>query len=453
MPISIATHQLQKQIMAPSMQQSIEVLMLPLTDLLMNIDQELQTNPLLEVIEEEEPSPLIDEELRKHMERFENMPEAYSPAFADLEAPEERPIKKEIDLEESLLQQLHIELSDPVDIKIGEFIIGNLNEDGYLKVTVEEIATALNITDHARIEQVLNTIKNLDPVGIGSRTLEECLLAQAFIKCTAEYSLVCRIIQEHLNDLGSKRYAEIARQLHLSADDVKKAAKIIATLDPRPARNHQPIDQNIYIKPDIFIVRTEDKGYQIFINEDGVPSLRISPLYRNMLSQRSLNIHEREFIKERLRNAMNFIKSIEQRGQTLRGIAEYILTKQPAFFDHGPTALVPMCMKDVAQAIGRNESTISRAVSNKYIDTPQGVFPLKFFFSQGVSEGDTGAVASRSVKEEIKDLIETESKNNPLSDQDIQDHFKKRGMTIARRTISKYRQGLRILPSHLRKQS
>ncbi len=453
--MKISTQQTQKQIMAPSMQQSIEVLMLPLIDLLATIDQELQNNPLLEITEEEDAAPpVLDEEMRKQLERYENLPEAYNSPFGEEETMEEKPFKREIGMEENLLRQLRIEISDPLDLKIGEWIIGNLDEDGYIKASLEEIVDELKINDPGRIEKVLRIIQNFDPIGIASRTLEECLLTQIQSKSGQNNALISRIVTECLEALGARKYPEIAKKLDVSIEEIKQAAKVIASLDPRPARNFRPVSPHIYIKPDVFVTHREEAGYQAFINEEGIPPLRVNPTYKNMLQQGNLDVHEREFIKERLRNALNFIKSVEQRGQTIRGIAEYILEKQKGFFEQGPAALTPMSLKDVAEALGRNESTISRAVNNKYIDTPQGLFPLKYFFSQGIAEqsnGINGTVASRSIKEEIKDLIASENKTSPLSDQDIQDHFKQKGITIARRTISKYRQNLNLLPSHLRK--
>jgi len=453
MPISLSTQQIQKQIMAPSMQQSIEALLLPLTDLNLLIEQELQENPLLEIVEEDldGSQTSLDEEMRKQLERYDNIPQVENAMTSDDEVNEERTFKNESNMEESLLRQLHIELSDPLDIQIGEFIIGNLSEDGYLQVNSEEIAKELGLTETARIEYVLNIIQNFDPIGIASHSLQECLLAQAKAKCNSAQDIVYRIIEECLSELAHKRYLEIARKLKASVEDVKKAARIIASLDPRPARNYRPISPNIYIKPDVFIVQNDD-GYQVVINDDGIPPLRISPMYKNMLNKRDLNIHERDFIKERLRNALNFIKSLEQRGQTIRAIAEYILEKQKTFFENDSDYLYPMTLKDVAHVLDRNESTISRAINDKYIDTPKGVFPLKFFFSQGIPEKNNGAIASRSIKEKIRDLVDSENKFSPLSDQDIQNYFNENGMHIARRTISKYRQALNILPSHLRKE-
>jgi len=454
MKINTSIHQFQKQLLAPAMQQSIETLLLPLAELNASINQELQDNPLLEI--DEEKQKILREqqmdELLKALEfsgQFRNMPPKEH--FSDDETLEERPIKMEVPLEDELLQQLRIELSDPIEIKLGEFIIGSLDEDGYLQATCEEIALAVGIDDIYRVEYILKIIQNFEPIGIASRNLEECLLSQVHLRCNGNSRLVIPIIENHLDNLGRKKFREIAKKMEASIDDVKEAARIISLFEPKPARNYRPIKTNIYIKPDVHITKDENDQYRIRINQDGNPPLRINAHYRRLLQKKNLSTEERSFIREKLKGALYFIKSVEQRGHTIVRITEYILEKQKGFFENGHMSLVPMTLKDVAHTIDRNESTISRSVTNKYVDTPSGLYPLKFFFSQGISENGSGAVASRSIKEEIKELIEAENKTSPLSDQTIQNYFKQKDVNIARRTISKYRQNLRILPSHLRK--
>ncbi len=453
MAIKISTSQVQKTILAPVVQQSIEVLLLPLIDLNQLIEQELQNNPLLEIDEESQESQAkkLDEELRLRIRRDEQLQTRHYESNDD-ETMEERPITREATLEDKLLDQLRFTLSDPLKLKIGEFIIGNIDEDGYLHASIEEIAKQLEVEDLALIEEVLKIIQEFEPKGVASRTLNECLLIQAKYKANGYTELVTRIVNEHLNDLGQKRYLEIARKLGVSVERVKEAACIICSLDPKPARNYRPIASNIYIKPDIIIRKDIDDNYQILMNNDGIPALQINPFYRKMLHKSNLSNVEKAYIHEKLKNALQFMKSLEQRGQTILEITKLILKKQTAFLEQGAAALVPMTLKDVAEEIDRNESTVSRAISNKYLDTPQGLLPMKFFFSQGLSDNKEGNISNRSVKEEIKFLVQDENKRSPLSDQDIQNHFTRKGMTIARRTISKYRQKLQILPSHLRKQ-
>ena len=460
MQAQVLPQQIQKTVLAPVMQQSIEVLLLAVTELNLSIEQELQSNPLLEINEEapadprpEKAAPYDNDPLRFLREPLQGQ---YS---SDDEPLEDIPIKIESSLEESLLQQLRVEPLSPLELRIGEYFIGNLDEDGYLKITREEVAAALGTQDRDLIERVLKIIQGFEPSGIASRNLQECLSIQLAAMRPARHDIYLAIITGHLQDLGHKRFQQISKDMGISLPEIREAANFIAGLEPKPARNFRPIRSSIYIQPDVFILKDEERGYYVEVSREGIPSLRVNAYYRNLLGRAGLSEKDREFIQEKFRNATNFIKSIEQRGHTLRRIAEYILIKQMAFFDRGED-LSPMVLKDVAQAISRNESTISRAISNKYIDTPRGMFPMKFFFSQGIhqirslsaaSDDAQGSVASRSVKDEIQNIIIGEDKTAPLSDQDIQHYFKRRNMQIARRTISKYRQGLRILPSNLRK--
>jgi len=356
-----------------------------------------------------------------------------------------------IDFKKWIILQFLVELSDPLEIKLGEYIIGSLDEDGYLQVSCEEIAEAVGIDDVLLVEYILKIIQNFEPIGIASRNLRECLLFQVHFRCNGNGKLVTAIIENHLEKLGRRKFQEIARKLGTSVDTVKEAAQCISLLEPKPARNHRPIKANIYIKPDVFITKDENDQYHIRINRDGNPPLRINAYYQKLLHRKNLSDEERSFIREKLKNALYFIKSVGQRGQTIVRITEFILDKQKDFFEHGHMSLVPMTLKDIAQTIDRNESTVSRAVANKYMDTPSGLFPLKYFFSQGIAENGSGEVASRSIKEEIKELIDSENKTSPISDQKLQNYFKRKDINIARRTISKYRNTLRILPSHLRK--
>ena len=358
------------------------MLLLPLTELNLSIDQELQNNPLLE-IDEEKLKSTQDQTADEMLKMFDysrqsgNLP--LSNNSPDDEILEDRPIRMETCLEDELLQQLRIELSDPLDIRIGEMIIGSLNEDGYLTATCEEIAQVLGIDDLLRVNYILTIVQNFEPVGIASRDLKECLLAQIKLGCNGSSEVVQKIVEGYLEELGRKKFQEIARKISVHLETVKKAARLIALFEPRPARNYRPIKTNLYIKPDILIKKDENNEYHIEINKDGIPPLRVNSQYHRMLRENNLGPKEREFIREKLKNALFFIKSIEQRGSTITRISEHILEKQKDFFDSGHQHLVPMTLKDIAQTIDRNESTISRAISNKYMDTPQGTFPLKFF--------------------------------------------------------------------------
>ena len=345
-------------------------------------------------------------------------------------------------------------LPDKIEItwfRDGEYIIGNLDPEGYLRFTLEEIAEALSIHEIARVEQVLLRVQNFDPIGIASRNLKECLLNQAEHKITENLDYIKVMIEHHLDKLGRRNYLDISRKIKVSVDQVKAMIKEIASLEPIPARKYRPLPSNLYVKPDIYVHTDNDGNYQVVINKDQIPPLRLNAKYQNMLKQPNRTKEEIEFIREKIKGALLFIKSIEQRHQTVRNIAEYIVKTQKEFFDEGHARLKPMILKNVAEAIDRNESTISRAIHLKYMDTPQGIFPMKFFFSQGLSNDQQGETSSRSIKEEIRILVEEENKEHPLSDQAIQLHFENKGMNIARRTINKYRKMLNILPSNMRK--
>lgn len=456
MKTRLSTVQIQKQILAPSMQQSIEVLLLPLTELDLAIEQELQNNPLLEIDEEAaKKENQINDLVDFHMKRLKETPQEredheYTPD-EDSEEKSEKHLTHSISLEDHLLQQLRFEFTTPKELKIGEYIIGNLDPDGYLRFNLEDIAQALSINDIDIIEQILIRIQKFDPIGIASRNLKECLLNQAEHKFTKNLKYITVMIEHHLDELGRKNYLDISRKIKVSVDQIKKMIKEIASLEPIPARKYRPLPSNLYVKPDIYVSKDNDGNYQTIINKDQLPPLRLNAKYQNMLKQPNRTKEEIEFIREKIKGALLFIKSIEQRHQTVKNIAEYIIKTQKEFFDEGHARLKPMILKDVAEAIERNESTISRAIHLKYMDTPQGILPMKFFFSQGLSNDQHGETSSRSIKEEIKILIQEENKEHPLSDQAIQLYFENKGTRVARRTINKYRKMLNILPSSMRK--
>ena len=457
MKMRISTSQIQKPILAPVLQQSVGVLMLPITDLTWAIEQEVQSNPLLDVEEAPEVSPQQSEKYVHPIFRDWDQSLPAQTHFYDSnndEIQEERPITKEETLEDYLLKQLRLEASNLTELKIGEFIISHINEDGYLTESCEKIAETLQISNHSLVEQVLSVIQGFDPIGIAARDLKECLMIQLKTKSIEQFSSVAlSIIDHHLKNLAGKKYREIARKLKSPLPDVQKAAQVISSLEPKPARNYRPVQGNIYIKPDVIVHKDAEQKYHVHVNTTDIPKIRINPLYQQMLGKPNLSPEENTFILEKIKNASNFIKSIEQRGQTIREIAHCIVDKQKNFLEGSLLAIAPMTLKDVATLINRNESTVCRAVNNKYIDTPQGTFPMKFFFSQGLKDSaEQGGenISSRSIKENIKEMIFLENKSAPLSDLDIQRHLKEKGINVARRTISKYRQLLGILPYHLR---
>ncbi len=445
--------QSQKTILAPLMQQSIEILMLPHLDLSAAIEQELQNNPLLEAASNEELKS-NERENPAHlggMHHTGNHRGAETEQLMDEDDDSSPQFEAKQTLHDHLISQLHLEINDSSKRLIGELIIGNLDDDGYLTLTTQDIAKEANINNVALIEQVLEQIHQFDPIGIAARDVKECLTIQAKIRCPKDADIVVHIITEFLDELGQKKYDFIAKKIHKSIDEVQAYAQFIASLDPKPASNYQTTDPNIYIQPDLYLVKDPlSTEFKLFINRRGSPVLRLNQTYSAMLTKKNITESERQFIKDKMTHAVNFIKSVQQRGETLLKTAEYILAQQKGFFEGNAKSLVPLSLKDIAAHLNRNESTISRAISNKYIDTPIGLFPLKFFFSQAVASSSESDVSTHSIKEEIQNLIEDEDKNLPLSDQAIVDYFKAKGMTLARRTISKYRQELNIPSSHKR---
>jgi len=439
--------QIQKPVFTAFLEKSIAMLLLPHTELAANIEQELQDNPLLEAefeISSVDQNKEI-QELQIDLNRMNSRTNEESQEF------ESSSIESMMTLEDYLFQQLFWEITDPKKRKIGDFIIGNLDKDGFLHLSCEEIAETLRIPDVTIVQGVLNAIQNFDPIGIATKDLKECLIVQLQSRQSPYRDLAIRIIENYLDYLGDKRYSALSKILSVSLNEIASAEFLISTLEPKPARNYCTIDPTIYVQPDLYIRKNEEGKYAIETNKSGLPPLRISQTYSKLLKQPNISNEDRDFIKEKISNAINFIRSLEQRGETLTAIGRYILDHQKNFFYEEDSNLTSMTIKEVAEHLERCESTISRAINNKYIDTPQGLFPLKFFFSHNVSRQNHENVSAHNVKQELTRLIEEENKQSPLTDQEIQDHFKSQGLHIARRTITKYRQKLNIPASHLRK--
>lgn len=339
----LSSEQVQRQILTPYMQQSIELLLLPIGELQTTIEQELQNNPLLEMEEARPQESLLNPDPADFKLQIDNImkkQERPYPYEYNEEETEEKQIRVDQSLEETLLRQLRVEFSDPTELRIGEYIIGNITEDGYLTVTSENIAEALALPDPGLIERILEVIQCFDPVGIASRNLKECLLVQAKEKFKEDGMLVSQIINNYLKELGQKKYAEIAKKMGITVDEIKQAAGLIASLDPRPARNYRPLGINIYIKPDITVTQEDEKEFHIQLTKESSPVLRINKIYRNLLKKENLKAEEREFIKEKLNQAILFIKGVEQRGQTIKEIAKIIVEKQKKFLKEGHVARI-----------------------------------------------------------------------------------------------------------------
>jgi RNA polymerase sigma-54 factor len=328
-------------------------------------------------------------------------------------------------------------------------IIGNLDDDGYLVASVEEIA-AMGDWAVSDVERVLQHVQGFDPHGVAARDLQECLWLQ--LKFLAlEGTPTEKIVTEHLKLLQNHQVPEIARRMGLPIEDLKEHIEIIRNLDPKPGSRYNPT-QSQYVIPDVYVMKVEDE-YVVVLNEDGLPQMRISPVYRRLLDKSAPENdgETRAYVKDKFRSALWLIKSVEQRQKTIFKVAKSIVNFQRDFLDHGIEHLRPLVLRDVANDIGMHESTVSRVVTNKYMHTPQGVFEMKYFFHSGISSSYGENVSSVTIKQRIRKIIENEDPRKPLSDSKIVSILQREGLVLARRTIAKYREELKIPTSNQRK--
>ena len=464
----------QQLVMTPQLQQAIKLLQLTRLELQDVVRQELEENPLLEESTEAEDSrelePLAEAET-------ESEPNTEREEFREVETGEEtlrdwdsyldgynyssgeqysgdddRPsfeslLTRKDTLIDHLLWQLHMGRFSDLDVRIGEEIVGNIDENGYLRASLDEIARTCSVAEDA-VHPVLERVQEFDPPGVAARDLRECLLIQArFLEMGG--SVVERILLNHLKDLETRKYKQIARELGVDLNQVLIAAKIIAGFDPRPGRIYGSEDVH-YISPDIFVYKVGEE-YVVMLNDEGLPNLRVSHFYAEAKGNGSMDSRAEEYINEKVRSAVWLIKSIQQRQRTIYKVAKSIIRFQREFLDHGIESLRPLVLRDVADDIGMHESTISRVTTNKYMQTPQGLFELKYFFNSGLSTSEGDFVASESVKNRIKEIVEKEDPRKPLSDQKIAEMLSGQTVNIARRTVTKYRELLRIGSSSERK--
>lgn len=464
----------QQLIMTPQLQQAIKLLQLSRLELLENLHQELEANPVLEeALSEEletsltekplgEPEAEVEDrqaEVTIGEQAFENMDwdnylnDYYVPRSEDISEDRDFPsyenmVSKKTSLVDHLMWQLSLSNLTPEEEVVGSEIIGNLDFNGYLMASLEEISQSSG-QDIALVEKVLQRIQEFDPFGVASRDLKECLLIQArYLNSLNPW--VELIIQDHLHSLETKNYHAIARALQAPIEEIIPAIEIILALDPKPGRLYSD-EEAQYISPDIYVYKNGDEVH-IVLNEDGLPRLRINAFYKQALSQRgAVSEAAREYIQDKLRSAIWLIKSIHQRQRTIYRVAESIFKVQREFLDHGVSHLKPLILKDIAEEVQMHESTISRVTTNKYVHTPQGIFELKFFFNSSLAGANGENVGSESVKERIRLLIAQEDPIHPLSDQELTEFLQKEDISIARRTVAKYREALGLLPSNKRK--
>ena len=468
----LQTRLAQKLILTPSLQQAIKLLPMSTLELADLLNQEVVENPLLEEIPTEDlqaqdapPAAEKEAEDKAKADKTDTWDDAdYEYFFGDYlddgyrpRAPQEvkelPPIENTLSTSSSLTDHLEWQLSLQTEAEaireIGEAIIGNLDDDGYLVASVDEIAS-MGPWPIDEVEKALLLIQSFDPIGVAARDLQECLTLQ--IKhLHLEGTPTEKIVSEHLRLLHNHQMPDLARKLGLTIEELKGHVEIIQHLDPKPGSRFNP-QPSQYVIPDVYIIKVEDQ-YVAVLNEDGLPQLRISPTYRRLLDKGAAenNDETRAYVKDKFRSALWLIKSVEQRQKTIHKVATSICTFQRDFLDHGIEHLRPLVLRDVANDIGMHESTVSRVVTNKYMHTPQGVFEMKYFFHSGISSSYGDAVSSVTIKNRIKKIIEGEDPKKPLSDSKIVNILQREGLMLARRTIAKYREELKIPTSNQRK--
>ena len=464
----------QQLIMTPQLQMAIKLLQLSRLELMDTIKTELEENPALEEVPEGTPAEQSTEQLESasnetqelkevtveekiqddidwsnYLDEY-NTPGRIHHESEDRDTPKfEAFIASNESLKDHLLWQFLMTKPTKEEEEIASLIIGNLNKDGYLDASVEEIAESSSSTSED-IEKIIAVIQTFDPIGVCARNLSECLLIQAKF-LDLDDTIVTDILKNHISNLEKKNYKAICKALKKSMDEVVSAINVIKSLEPKPGRQFSD-EAPQYINPDIYVYKLED-DYVIMLNDDGMPKLRVNSFYKKSISRgKNISGEAEDYIQEKMRSAAWLIKSIHQRQKTIYRVMESILGFQREFFDKGIAYLKPMVLRDVAQDIQMHESTISRVTTNKYAFTPQGIFELKYFFNSSIRRSQGGSIASASVQEKIRQIIAGEDPKKPYSDDKIAQILREEQISIARRTVAKYREMLKVLPSNKRKQ-
>jgi RNA polymerase sigma-54 factor len=457
------------------------LLQLPVLMLEQKIKMELEINPLLEQVDEMdlevEQLEEEDQEMELELKEEDKNSEPEEQEIEEIEKDEidweaiigdednyeyraprddsaeqfERPEASPVTLPEHLLNQLHLQRLDEQQVMIGEYIVWNINEDGYLACPVEVISQNLGVTVE-EVETVLRLIQHFEPVGIAARNLQECLLIQLEEK-EPRNDLAIEIIKNNFDDFTNKRFEKISKKLNLSLEQIKDALDEITKLNPKPGEGYFSYHENVII-PDLTVERDGD-GFTVTLNDSNIPHLRINNRYKNILLQKASSPQEtreaKDFVKKRLESARWLINSIHQRRLTILRVMETIVEKQHDFFDKGRAYIKPMILKDIADEIGMDISTVSRVTNGKYVQTEHGVFELKYFFSEAIKRDDGEDVSNRRIKQRIKEIIDAEDPHHPLNDQTIAEMLKADHFNVARRTVAKYREQMMIPVSRLRR--
>jgi RNA polymerase sigma-54 factor len=453
------------QTLSPQMQQSLQFLQAPAMELQSLVQQEIEINPVLEEAVEE-PKPEVDpesnDEFDKELEALRQKDEEWREYFSqgstntpayNPEAAERRQFLFDSQVEaphlsDHLLKQLGLATNNPETQRVGEEIIGNLDDAGFLKVPLVEVAQSAQVS-YDVAQNALALIQSFDPVGVAARDLRECLLIQ-LARLGKSEELEATMVGQFLSELGRKKYQDIARALKAPLERVQAAAQFIGTLQPRPGSAFSSDDKQNVVQAELAVAKNGD-DWVVIMNDDPVPRLRISDTYKDLLVNNGHDPNLREYLKEKIRAGKFLIKCLHQRQTTIFNIATEIVKRQRAFFDEGVAHLKPLTMNQVAEVVGVHETTVSRAIANKYVQTPFGLFDLKYFFTPGYQTASGEVMSNTSVKDAIQDLIARESGHKPLSDQEIVKILGERGIPLARRTVAKYRAELGLLPSNLRR--
>jgi RNA polymerase sigma-54 factor len=435
--------QSQKLVMTPELRQAITVLQFSSLELIEYLEGELAVNPVIEM------EGTIDwAELARQQRDFADNRHT-APSVAREDSDFEPTIRHCITLSEYLLTQLHLLTLMPEERRIGEYVIGNLDDNGYLTCSTQECAEALRVAK-TRVEEVLSTVQTFEPTGVGARNLAECLHLQLAERQDVPQAIY-PLIEKYLEDVALGRITRVATALQVTPAEVQRMVDLLKSLDPKPGRQYST-DTPAYIIPDVNIEKV-GQDYVVIVNDKSVPKLQINSFYRNMLNTKEQAHKEtRDYITGKLSNALWLLKSIEQRRQTIYNVTTAIVELQRGFFNHGISEMKPLTLRQVAEKVGMHESTISRATTGKYAQTPRGVFELKYFFNSGVQTSSGEGASAESIKAEIRKLITTEDPKKPLSDQKIVELLlKQKGIEIARRTVAKYREEDNIPSSSQRK--
>lgn len=462
----LTIEQSQKLTMTPELIQAIQILQFSSQDLENFVQDELMQNPVLE-LNSAEPSAEhevsksetldkkeadeADFDLREKVKEAEYDDISYKQwehRRTNEEPTFEQFVSKDETLEDSLLLQLTFSKLKGIDMKIGRYLIESIDDNGYLRCDVHEVARVFK-TSTEHVYSVLDVIQTFEPSGVGARCLQECLIIQLASRGLLEDSIEY-IILHHLNDIAENRLAKVSKEMGLTVQQVQVVADLIRTLEPKPGRQFSSGESVRYVIPDV-IVEKIDGEYQVLTNEGTVPHLMVSSYYMSLAKQAKDDTELSKYLGDKYNSALWLMKSIEQRKQTIYSVAMAIVEHQRDFFDRGPKYLKTMTLRDVAQELEIHESTVSRTINGKYMQTPRGVFELKYFFASGVTAGDGEGVSSASIKTIIKEIIDGEDPKKPYSDQDMVEMLGTRGIEISRRTVAKYREGMGILSSSKRR--